>query len=187
MALHTLVVLDDEAKNGIRAATVGDTIIVPCGFHPLDRVMVPMGEISYFSLTGTNIAIAAASDGLTNFVKVAPATVFSPGEHDSDNGGADNGRLRYIGSATRMFHCASTLSFGGNANDTLCLAIAKNGTVIPESRAIMKMAAGGDARSTALHQMVELGTNDYIELFVANLTDADDPTVFTMNLFAMGV
>lgn len=155
--------------------------------HPEDRILVPMGEVSYFSLTGTVVAIAAASDGLTNFVKAAPVSVLTAESYEFDNGGANNARLRYTGAVTKMFHCASTLSFGGGAGDTLALAIAKNGAVIPESRAIMQMAPGGDPRSTALHQMVELGTNDYIELWVANITDASDPTVYTMNLFAMGM
>lgn len=184
MADVTVLVRDGFRHRESRA---GDTAHIPAVALPDERLLVPMGELSYFSLTGTAVTIAAASDGTTNFVKAAPATAFSMDSYAFDNGGSDNGRLRYTGAATRMFHCASTLSFGGNANDTLCLAIAKNGSVVLESRAIMKMAAGGDARSTALHQMVELAPNDYIELWVANLTDADDPTVFTMNLFAMGV
>lgn len=41
--------------------------------------------------------------------------------------------------------------------------------------------------STALHVMAELATNDYLELYIGNLTDADDFTIKTLNLFALGM
>ena len=44
-----------------------------------------------------------------------------------------------------------------------------------------------DTQSTALHCMMELATNDYIELFVGNMNDADDFVIKTLNIFAMGM
>lgn len=187
MATLPVVGLVDVTKHGIGPIEAGDTLEVPCAVLPLGRLTVPMGEISYFSLTGTTVDVTAVSDGATNFVKCAVTSTFDAGGYEFDNGGSDTGRLRYTGATTKMFHCASTLSFGGGASSTLVLAVAKNGSAVLESRAIMKMASGGDARSTALHQMVELDTNDYIELWVGNLTNTTDPTIYTMNLFAMGM
>ncbi len=147
----------------------------------------PMGEVSYFSTTGTVVTITAQSDGATNMVKAAPATTgnFACG---FDNGGANNGRLRYIGAATRDFHVACSWSAIGSGApvDRLVFGVAKNGTVVAASK-VLQDVSSSLAQGNALHVMVSLATNDYLELFVGNLTDTDDPTVFSLNIFAMGM
>ena len=99
---------------------------------------------------------------------------------DEDNGGEDNGRLRYTGATTRMFHVASSISFGGGNSDKFVVGMAKTGTVIAASKIQRVMGAGGDIGSTAIHVMAEMATNDYLEVFFGNMTDTDDPTVYTM-------
>lgn len=151
------------------------------------RLMQPMGEVSYFSTTGTVVTIAAQSNGSTNMVVVSPASTFV-NDSGFDNGGSNNGRLRYTGATTRMFHVACTISIApAAANDTFVFGVAKNGTVVASSKVLIKATNALDARSTAMHVMVELATNDYLELYVGNTTDADDVTVLTLNLFAMGM
>jgi hypothetical protein len=148
---------------------------------------VSMGEVSYFSTTGTSTAIATQSDGSTNMVVVNPVSTFS-NNSDFDNGGSNNSRLRYTGSATKMFHIACTISFSAAAaNDTFVFGVAKSGTVIAPSKILYKTINAGDTRSTAIHVMAELSTNDYLEIYVGNTTDADDLTIKTLNLFAMGL
>jgi hypothetical protein len=155
---------------------------------PTKRLMLPMGEIAYFSTTGTAVDITAQSDGSTNMVKAAPVTALSTGGMDFDNGGADNGRLRYTGATTRMFHVACTMSFSAaSVNDQLVLGVAKGGTVIAASKAINHTQLTTETQSTALHVMIELAANEYLEIFVGNLTSASDATLKTMNLFAMGM
>lgn len=150
-------------------------------------VSFAMGEVSYFSTTGTSISIAVQSDGSTNMVKAGPATSFS-NDLEFDNGGSNNGRLRYTGTRTKMFHVACTISIAPDgANDTFVLGVAKNGTVQAASKVLQKITTANDTQSTALHLMVELSTNDYLELYVGNTTDADDLTIKTLNLFAMGM
>jgi hypothetical protein len=151
------------------------------------RLMLPMGEISYFDMTGTAVVIATQSDGSTNMVKAAPATTFS-NDKEFDNGGADDGRLRYIGATTRTFHVACTISIApASANDTFVFGIAKTGTMLAESKVLIQATTASGIRSTAMHAMVSLATNDYLELFVGNTTDADDCTVYSLNIFAMGM
>jgi hypothetical protein len=151
------------------------------------RLVVPMGEISYFDTTGTAVTITTVSDGSTNMVVVPPATALSSGAYQFDNGGSDNGRLRYTGATTKMFHVACTLSIApAAANDTFVLGIAKGGTVIATSKVLQRVLAAADTQFSALHVMVELATNEYLELYVGNITDADDLTVKSLNLFAAG-
>ena len=150
--------------------------------------MLPMGEINYFNTTGTIITIASQSDGSTNLVKVAPTTVLSGDVFEFNNGGANDGRLRYTGATTKMFHTAFTISMDGSGSGTnlYVFGIVKNGTP-GDCKVIQSIAVSNDTQSTALHCMVSLATNDYIELYVGNLTDADDIIVKTINLFAMGL
>jgi len=151
------------------------------------RLMLPMGEISYFDLTGTTVAIAAQSDGSTNMVKAAPATTLN-NDKDFDNGGANDGRLRYTGATTRTFHVACTISIAPDAaNDTFVCGISKSGTVVAASKVLLQATTMAGIRSTALHVMVSLATNDYLELYIGNITDADDCTVHSLNIFAMGM
>lgn len=154
---------------------------------PEQRTYFPMGELSYFDTTGTTITISGTSDGSSNMVVCNPTTTLSS-SYEFDNGGSNNGRLRYTGTATKMFHTATTISIASTgANDTFVFGVAKNGTVIASSKIIMKVGGASDTISTAMHQMVELATNDYLELYVGNLTDSDDCVVKTLNIFAMGV
>ena len=49
------------------------------------------------------------------------------------------------------------------------------------------VSSASDAESTAIHVMPKLNPNDYLEVFVANLTGTGDVTVQTLNMFAMGM
>lgn len=155
---------------------------------PYNRTYFPMGEINYFSLTGTSVTISAQSDGSTNMVKAGPSTALSSNAYEFDNGGADNGRLRYIGEKTKHFHVACTISFmPTDTNDVFVVGIAKNGTVISESKILNQISGISQIQSTALHIMAQLAQNDYLELYVGNTTDTDDFTVNTLTMFAMGM
>ena len=173
----------DGGLSVVKDAVIGGTLT------PVGRLELPMGEINYFNLTGTTIAIVSASTtGLDNTVKFGGATALTAGGYEFDNGGADNGRLRYTGATTRMFHVAGSVSFSGGNSDTFTIMFAKNGTVVSTSSVAMrKMGTGGDVGSTAIHGFVTLATNDYLEVNFGNLTDADDPTVHSLNVFAMGM
>ena len=154
---------------------------------PEGNLILPMGEFSYFDLTGTTVTIAAISDGSTNMVKAAPTSTLSSGAMSFDNGGANNGRLRYTGATTRMMHIACSVSFSGGNNDTIVIGIAKNGTVLSESKVLRMMNSNGDVGSTALHLYVTMNTNDYLEVFFGNTSAIANITCNSLNLFAMGM
>jgi hypothetical protein len=155
---------------------------------PSGRLIVPMGEVSYFSTTGTAVPIAAQSNGTTNMVVAAPTTALSMGEFEFDNGGANNGRLRYTGATTKMFHTAITMSIAPDgANDTFVVGLAKNGTIISSSKVLQKITNASDTQAFAFHLMVELATNDYLEVYIGNTSDADDLILKTLNIFAVGM
>jgi len=145
----------------------------------------PMGEVSYFNTTGTAVTISAQSDGSTNMVKVAPVTSGNF-HYQFDNGGANDGRLRYTGSETLFFHIALTWSAKGAANNRFVLGVAKNGSVIASGKVIQDLTTTS-VQGSAIHVAVSMVTNDYLELFVGNLSAVNNVTVLTLNLFAMGM
>ena len=152
--------------------------------YQLDQqVSVSMGEVEYFDLTGTTVTIAGQSNGATNMVKVAPTTT-GDFHFETDNGGADNGRIRYIGTTTKMFHCAITMSgTPQTTNDIFVLGVSKNGAAAQCK--VLGSASG--TQFSALHCMLSLAANDYIELFIGNTTAARNFTVKSLNIFMMGI
>jgi hypothetical protein len=174
-----IATLDDLYKSGVTPNTTSNMI-------PYGRLIMPMGEISYFDTTGTTVTISAQSDGSTNMVVVNPTTIFAGHSNEFDSG--TSGRLRYIGKATRHFHSACTVSISSTGpNDTYVIGVAKNGTVLSATKVLNKIAATGDIASTALHAFPEMKTGDYLELYVGNLTDTDNLVIKTMTMFAMGM
>ena len=167
-------------------------VIFSNGITPIGKVNTPMGEVNYFSITGTPITINNQSDGDTALIKVnvvSQLDIANCTPYEFDNGGSDNGRLRYTGASTKSFHCAITISMDGAGASTnvYVFAVAKNGTIDADCKILQSIKAVGDIESTALHCMLTLATNDYIELYVGNITDADDITVTSINIFAMGM
>jgi len=153
------------------------------------RVLLPMGEVSYFDTTGTAVVISAQSDGSTNMVKAAATTTLNADcSCGFDNGGSDNGRLRYIETVGRVFHVACTITIAPEeANDTFVFGIAKNGVVEAASKVLVKVINASDSRSTAMHCEIDMNYGDYLELYVGNITDAGDCNVRSLNIFAMGM
>lgn len=154
----------------------------------------PLGEISYFSAdvpgrVGTNITFTNNSNGSSNMVLCQPITAFV-GRGDFDNGGSDNGRLRYIGKNAKTFHIActvsGTLSTTGSSR-TFVFGIAQNGGVIAASKILNRIATTTDMQSTALHLMVTMNPNDYLELYMGNVSNTSTFELFSFNLFALGM
>ena len=148
----------------------------------------PMGEISYFSTTGANINITNQSNGSTFMVVCNPTTtLLNRGEFD--NGGSNNGRLRYIGKNTKTFHIACTISgtLISGSNKTLVFGIAKSLSVQSSSKVLNRFSNTGDVQSTSMHAMLTLAPNDYLELYVGNISSTDNFSFRTFNLVAIGM
>jgi len=168
----------------IAKLSVAGNAIITGTTTPIGRLILPMGEAYYFDSTGTTIAIAGVSDGLSNMVLSNPSTSLSMGSHEFTDG---SGRMTYTGSTTKMFHAAMTMSVSPTlANDTIVIALAKNGTVIQSSRVIQRLGTTLDVQALSFHSMVELATSDYVEIYVGNMTGADDFVVNTQNMFLLG-
>ena len=136
------------------------------------------GEISLTSSTETTITTQ------DTFVDVAGTFTLSGNAHNFDMD--SNGQLRYTGAAARVLHVAITCSFNAASNNKIIrLAAGKNSEVIVSSEAKRFMATGADLGSTAIHTLIDVVTNDYLTLMVANGSDTSNFTMETVAMFAM--
>lgn len=98
------------------------------------------------------------------------------------------GHLRYLGVETRMFHMACSVSFiSASNNQEIHMQLAKSGIVSNQTEIRRMVGTGADIGSTALHWLTTLATNEYVSLFVKNITGANNITVVSFNLQAMGM
>ncbi|MFD0989088.1 hypothetical protein ACFQ1R_03190 [Mariniflexile jejuense] len=99
-----------------------------------------------------------------------------------DTNGGINNRLRYTGIKTRIFSVVISASITSpNSGQVLSMYIAKNGTIINSSRIQRKISNGADIGAIAVTCTVQLNTNDYVELWIANNTASKDATIESMN------
>lgn len=159
------------AHGALISALTGVTTVLPA-----------YGSLAYFNLTGTAVTIAVVSDGSSNMVKVNVASTVAGLSTLFDNGGSSNGRLRYTGTATRVFHVTAKVAFTGATTDVLVFGLAKNASLDLASRGLKAMDATGTVDSLTLSALVSLATNDYIEVFVGNTTDISGPTVSVLSI-----
>lgn len=174
-----------NAKESVTVVSNGSNWKVMGTFVP----QFPMGEISFFNSTPKIVTISSLSNGSTNMVLCNPATVLTTDMMGMgfDTNGID-GRLIYTGATTRVFHVACTISVGPvTSNDQFVFGIARNGSVLSTSKVIQKTSNSGEIESTALHVMVTLAHNEYLELYVGNMTAGRNVEIYSLNFFALGM
>lgn len=94
-----------------------------------------------------------------------------------------NNRLTYTGTKTKRFSVVCSLSaLAALSNKNFSFYIAKNGSVLAESKQLLKFALFADRGSLTLSCTVPLAPNDYIEVWVENNSDTSNLSVESMNL-----
>lgn len=94
-----------------------------------------------------------------------------------------NNRATYVGAITRSFKVTTTISVTStSANDQIGFYVAQNGAVITDSEMYVTTNSTSRAESVTVHTIVSLATNDYIEMWTENNTDASDVTITYMNV-----
>jgi hypothetical protein len=92
-------------------------------------------------------------------------------------------RLTYTGAFTQSFMITVNCNVRTTVStQNINIGIAKNGTIITQSEMTILCAAGSTPSFGATQIVVELTTNDYIELFVQNSSSANNTIVSDMNM-----
>lgn len=134
-------------------------------------------EVSQYYMNGNATATTIASAGVA--VKASGTTTSASVTQKFTN--TDN-RATYVGSFTRFFKVTAVMSFTSGSNDVIGCYITKNGVIIPESEIYQQTDANGSFQSNSIQALVELNTNDYIEIFVENSSSATNITVTDLNV-----
>lgn len=129
-----------------------------------------------------NNSLNANSIGTTNvFEKINGITTASSINQKFSH---TSNRLTYTGGLARSFKITASSSAASQTTNVILILIrvAKNGVTIAESEAQSTTSASGRYESFFSQCIVEMTTNDYVELWVANGTNANGIAVSEMNL-----
>jgi hypothetical protein len=135
-----------------------------------------IGQCYYTNNTTQN---GIATTGV--FEKIVGTTTASP---VNQKFGHTNNRLTYTGGITRSFRVTASCSAQAiTTNATIILVrAAKNGTTIAESESQATTSSTGRNENFYSQAIVELTTNDFLELFIANSTNANNLLVTELNM-----
>lgn len=134
-------------------------------------------EVSQYYMNGNATTTTITTAGVA--VKVAGATTSASMTAKFTN---TNNRATYTGSVTRTFKVFATMSLSSGNNQKIGCYIAKNGTIIPESETYSDTTGNGDLFNAGIQALVQLATDDYIEIFVENDTATTNILVTDLNV-----
>lgn len=148
-----------------------ETLFVNCVGIPNSR------EVSQYYMNGNTTVTTISATGTP--VKVAGTTTSGALTAKFTNA---NNRATYTGSLTRIFHVIANLSFSAGTNNLIGSYVAKNGTILTESEIYVQVDTNGDFANATIQALVELQTNDYIEIFIENDSATTNITVSDLNV-----
>jgi len=83
-------------------------------------------------------------------------------------------RLTYNGAFTGSFLVTiNATTRSASANQSISIGVAKNGTILAESEGIIRTTTANVEHGGSTQAVLEMTTNDYVELFVRNTNSAD--------------
>ena len=96
-------------------------------------------------------------------------------------------RLTYGGAITRDFRVLVNAALESGNNNVLGIYIAKNGTVLTNSSNFCTTSSSGKADNNTSQTVVDLATNDYLEVFVSNETGTNNITATYMSVIVEAI
>lgn len=100
-----------------------------------------------------------------------------------------NNRLTYSGDATTkmLVNCTVTMS-AATLNDIVRLLVYKNGAAVsPYTGISRKLGTGDDRGAMAITKIIEMTTDDYVEVWVENLSGSGNVTIDEGNVTVIKV
>ena len=140
--------------------------------------IVNSSELAQAYFTNNTVQNPIATQGI--FEKILGATTASSINQKFSH--TDN-RLTYTGGLARSFKITAAISANSVTTQsvTILTRVAKNGTTIAESESQATTSATGRNENFFSQAIVELNTNDFIEIFIANATNANSLLVTELN------
>jgi hypothetical protein len=110
----------------------------------------------------TTVTVVGAAN---TFVKVAGTTTPNAINQKFSH---TNNRLTYTGGINRSFKIGAVASVSANNGQIISVRIAKNGVTLSDSEAQATISANGRFENLKSQTIIEMTTNDFVEVFVAN-------------------
>jgi hypothetical protein len=150
---------------------------VRCAGIPTESDAVSVGDINFNYPVGSGAGTTLS----TTPVKLSGVTT-SNNLYRFSRGSADN-KLQYLGTKKRFFRVSGSASFQSNAASTIYIFyIAKNGTVVNQSKVYINSNSTTDILAVPIEAIVEMGSNDYIEVFAERFSGTGSILTVSMNL-----
>jgi hypothetical protein len=134
------------------------------------------GRISLTASAPTDIT------AVNTWVKAAGTTALAA--HSQQFTMPENGRLQCTCPIPSIMEIAATGSIQGGNNKTLQVAFARNGVIMTETVTTIRLDSSGAAQEGVLIGDFAQELNDYVEVWVRNITDGTDVTVTALNMRA---
>lgn len=156
-------ILDTVNFSGGATYTAGVTYTSNTALFQNCKGITNSGEIGqmYFSSNASATSVAQANTFYKITGTTAAGSINQKFSHSSN-------RLTYTGAITRAFKVTGIASVVANSGNRVSLRVGKDGTTLAESDSKATISATNRFENLACHAIVELATNNYIELFVAN-------------------
>jgi hypothetical protein len=135
---------------------------VNCSGIPVEGDIVATGDINFDYAVGSGVATTFTGTGVKT--KLAGTTTSTNLFRFSTN--SENNKLIYLGRKSRYFTIHGALSFQSSAdNTTYIVYVAKNGTVINQSKVYVRSNSVNDILAVPIVVTTELTTNQYVEIW----------------------
>jgi hypothetical protein len=172
-------ILDTISFSGGATYTGGIDYTDNRAFFSNCKGIVNSSAIAQMHYTNNTIENAIATQNV--FEKIVGVT--TPNIINQKFSHTDN-RLTYTGGIARSFKITSFISANSVVTPSLIILarIALNGTTIDDSEAQVTTSSAGRNESLPSQTIVEMTTNDYIEIFIANGTNANSILVTELNV-----
>ena len=96
-------------------------------------------------------------------------------------------RATYTNSLPGTFEFTSNATITGANNRVFAIRYALNGTTLANSEMRVTTSGGVRADAVSTQFLISLNSGDFIELFVANLTNTESPTVVNMSMIGVNI
>jgi len=97
-----------------------------------------------------------------------------------------NGQLQYIGVNSETCIITISLSFSASiTNHVYKIQINKNGVVVTNSITQVKLVVASNIYTVAFSKVIQLVTNDFLQIFISDTSGTSSLTFNSLNLAAM--
>ena len=192
--------------SGANALATSPTLVTPILGTPTSGTLTSCTGLPLTTgVTGT-LPIANGGTGVTQSAyggyyisSISATTITTAGDYVKISGSTTsdslsnfthpaNNRLTYTGTATRKFAVTVALSFHGTNGNDYKFAFFKNTSSILTASVISTTGTGpGNLSHVSCQCIIELATNDFIEVFVTNADATNSATVDFLNITAIAL